>query len=154
MLGISDREAESRFGWFMRALRYGTPPHAGFAVGLDRLVMVLQNEPNIREVMPFPKTQTGYDPMTDSPSLVDEFQLRGAGHRPASRGARRPLAGEPAAALMDDLFAADREAHRRAAEPLAARLRPRTLDEVVGQRHLLAPAPPSGRWCGRGGRCR
>lgn len=75
ILGISDREAESRFGWFMRALRYGTPPHAGFAVGLDRLVMVLQDEPNIREVMPFPKTQSGLDPMTDSPGPVDDRQL-------------------------------------------------------------------------------
>lgn len=94
VLGISDREAESRFGWFMKALRYGTPPHAGFAVGLDRFVMVLQNEPNIREVMPFPKTQTGYDPMTDSPSLVDEFQLEelGIDLRPKVREA---LAGEP-----------------------------------------------------------
>lgn len=75
ILGISDREAESRFGWFMRALRYGTPPHAGFAVGVDRLVMILQNEPNIREVMPFPKTQSGYDPMTASPGPVDDRQL-------------------------------------------------------------------------------
>lgn len=75
ILGISDQEAESRFGWFMRALRYGTPPHAGFAVGVDRLVMILQNEPNIREVMPFPKTQSGYDPMTNSPSPVDDLQL-------------------------------------------------------------------------------
>jgi len=75
VLGISDREAESRFGWFMRALRYGTPPHAGFAVGIDRLVMILQDEPNIREVIPFPKTQSGYDPMTDSPGPVDDHQL-------------------------------------------------------------------------------
>jgi aspartyl-tRNA synthetase len=75
VLGISDREAESRFGWFIRALRYGTPPHAGFAVGIDRLVMILQNEPNIREVIPFPKTQSGYDPMTNSPSPVDDAQL-------------------------------------------------------------------------------
>jgi aspartyl-tRNA synthetase len=75
VLGISDREAESRFGWFMRALQYGTPPHAGFAVGIDRLVMILQNEPNIREVIPFPKTQSGYDPMTDSPGPVDDTQL-------------------------------------------------------------------------------
>ena len=96
VLGISDREAESRFGWFMRALRFGTPPHAGFAVGLDRFVMVLQNEPNIREVMPFPKTQTGYDPMTDSPSPVDESQLveLGIDLRPE---VRQTLSGEPAA---------------------------------------------------------
>ncbi|HEX5630129.1 MAG TPA: aspartate--tRNA ligase [Acidimicrobiia bacterium] len=96
ILGISEQEAESRFGWFMRALRYGTPPHAGFAVGLDRLVMVLQGEPNIREVMPFPKTQTGYDPMTDSPSLVDDHQLQelGIDLRPEVRAA---LSEPPAA---------------------------------------------------------
>lgn len=75
ILGISDEEAENRFGWFLRALRYGTPPHAGFAFGLDRLVMVLQDEPNIREVMPFPKTQSGFDPMTASPGPVDDTQL-------------------------------------------------------------------------------
>ena len=94
VLGISEEEAESRFGWFMRALRFGTPPHAGFAVGLDRLVMVLQNEPNIREVMPFPKTQTGYDPMTNSPGPVDELQLEelGIDLRPEVKAA---LAGEP-----------------------------------------------------------
>jgi len=94
ILGISDAEAESRFGWFMRALRFGTPPHAGFAVGLDRLVMILQDEPNIREVMPFPKTQTGYDPMTNSPSVVDDHQLRelGIDLRPEVRAS---LAGEP-----------------------------------------------------------
>jgi aspartyl-tRNA synthetase len=94
ILGISDAEAESRFGWFMRALRFGTPPHAGFAVGLDRLVMILQDEPNIREVMPFPKTQTGFDPMTDSPSPVDELQLQelGIDLRPEVRAS---LAGEP-----------------------------------------------------------
>jgi aspartyl-tRNA synthetase len=75
ILGISDEEAESRFGWFMRALRYGTPPHAGFAVGIDRLVAILQNEANIREVIPFPKTQTGMDPLTGSPGPVAGGQL-------------------------------------------------------------------------------
>ena len=75
VLGISTEEAESRFGWFVRALRYGTPPHAGFAVGIDRLVAILQGAPNIREVIPFPKTQTGLDPLTDSPSLVADEQL-------------------------------------------------------------------------------
>ncbi|MFN2487088.1 MAG: aspartate--tRNA ligase [Acidimicrobiia bacterium] len=75
ILGLSAEEQESRFGWFLRALRYGTPPHGGFAFGIDRLVMVLQEEANIRQVIPFPKTQTGHDPMTMSPSPVDEGQL-------------------------------------------------------------------------------
>ena len=75
VMGISDDEAEARFGWFLEALRYGTPPHAGFAIGIDRFVSILQDEPNIREVMPFPKTQTGADPLTGSPGRVDEEQL-------------------------------------------------------------------------------
>ncbi|HSG79997.1 MAG TPA: amino acid--tRNA ligase-related protein, partial [Acidimicrobiia bacterium] len=75
ILGITKSEAESRFGWFLRALRYGTPPHAGFAVGIDRLVSILRDEPNIREVIPFPKTQSGLDPLTQSPSLVSDVQL-------------------------------------------------------------------------------
>ncbi len=79
ILGVSDEEAESRFGWFLEALRFGTPPHAGFAFGIDRLVSILRNEPNIREVMPFPKTQTGADPLTKSPSRVTTDQLRELG---------------------------------------------------------------------------
>ncbi len=79
VLGISKGDAETRFGWFLEALRYGTPPHAGFAVGIDRLVAILQNQPNIREVIPFPKTQTGADPLTGSPSRVEEEQLRELG---------------------------------------------------------------------------
>jgi aspartyl-tRNA synthetase len=92
-LGISDEEAQSRFGWFMRGLRYGTPPHAGFAVGIDRIIAILRNEPNIREVIPFPKTQTGHDPLTQSPGYVDDAQLEelGIDLRPEVRVA---LAGE------------------------------------------------------------
>jgi aspartyl-tRNA synthetase len=75
VMGISEEEAEARFGWFLEALRYGTPPHAGFAIGIDRFVSILQDEPNIREVMPFPKTQTGADPLTGSPGRVDDVQL-------------------------------------------------------------------------------
>jgi aspartyl-tRNA synthetase len=90
VLGIDDETAEQRFGWFLTALSYGTPPHAGFAVGLDRLVSVLQNEVNIREVIPFPKTQTGVDPLTGSPSPVDETQLAelGIDLRPEVRAER------------------------------------------------------------------
>ncbi len=79
VLGISANEAESRFGWFMRALRYGTPPHAGFAIGLDRLLAILLGRASIRDVIPFPKTQRGIDPLTSSPSLVTEEQLRELG---------------------------------------------------------------------------
>ena len=75
ILGIDSEIAEQRFGWFLEALRYGTPPHAGFAFGIDRLVMVLQGEVSIREVIPFPKTQTGVDPMTGAPTWVDDNQL-------------------------------------------------------------------------------
>jgi aspartyl-tRNA synthetase len=79
ILGISPEEAEARFGWFLRALRFGTPPHAGFAMGIDRMVAALLDERNIREVTPFPKTQTGADPLTGSPTPVDEVQLRELG---------------------------------------------------------------------------
>jgi len=79
VMGISEQEAESRFGWFLEALRYGTPPHAGFAIGIDRLVSILRGEPNIREIIPFPKTQTGADPLTGSPSTVDDDQLEELG---------------------------------------------------------------------------
>jgi aspartyl-tRNA synthetase len=79
ILGISDEEAERRFGWFLEALRYGTPPHAGFAIGIDRMVAVLTNAPNIREVIPFPKTQSGADPLTGSPGRIESEQLRELG---------------------------------------------------------------------------
>ncbi len=75
ILGISAEEAERRFGWFIKALRFGTPPHAGFALGVDRFLAILQQETSIRDVIPFPKTQTGVDPMTGSPTAVDATQL-------------------------------------------------------------------------------
>jgi len=90
ILGIGAEEVERRFGWFIEALGYGTPPHAGFAVGIARLVSILQGEPNIREVIPFPKTQTGVDPLTGSPSPVEDHQLAelGIDLRPEVRAAR------------------------------------------------------------------
>ncbi len=79
VLGISDEEAASRFGFLLGAFRYGAPPHAGFAVGLDRLVAIFAGEDNIREVIAFPKTQSGWDPMTDSPKPIAPNALRDLG---------------------------------------------------------------------------
>ena len=94
ILGISPREAESRFGWFLEALRYGTPPHAGFAIGIDRLVAILRDEPSIREVIPFPKTQTGADPLTTAPTIVPDAGLRELG-LDLTPAARRALDAAP-----------------------------------------------------------
>jgi aspartyl-tRNA synthetase len=81
-LGISDEEAEARFGFLLSAFRYGAPPHGGFAVGLDRLTALLAGEENIREVIAFPKTQSGSDPLTGAPKPVDPRALNDVGLRP------------------------------------------------------------------------
>jgi aspartyl-tRNA synthetase len=81
LLGIDEDEAMRRFGFFLTPFRYGAPPHGGFAFGLDRLVAILAGEENIREVIAFPKTQSGSDPMTGSPTPVDPRQLGELGLR-------------------------------------------------------------------------
>jgi aspartyl-tRNA synthetase len=79
LLGIDAAEAQKRFGFLLDAFRFGAPPHAGFAFGIDRLVAVLAGEENIREVIAFPKTQSGSDPLTDAPLPIDAVQLRDLG---------------------------------------------------------------------------
>ncbi len=79
LLGIGPDDAEDRFGYLLRAFDYGTPPHAGFAVGLDRLVASLAGEESIREVIAFPKTQTGHEPMLSTPAPVSQAHLEELG---------------------------------------------------------------------------
>jgi len=74
-LGIDEHEANRKFGFFLKPFTYGAPPHGGFAFGLDRLVAILAGEENIREVIAFPKTQSGQDPMTGAPNPAEAAQL-------------------------------------------------------------------------------
>jgi aspartyl-tRNA synthetase len=78
-LGMTEEEARSRFGFFLEALEYGTPPHGGIALGLDRIVMILAGAESLREVIPFPKTARAVDLMVDAPTPVSEAQLRDLG---------------------------------------------------------------------------
>jgi aspartyl-tRNA synthetase len=82
LIGFDPVEAQQRFGFLLDAFRYGAPPHAGFAVGIDRFVAILAGEENIREVIAFPKTQSGADPLTGAPTPIDPTQLRDLGLRP------------------------------------------------------------------------
>ena len=81
LLGINEEEADRRFGFFLEPFKYGAPPHGGFAYGLERLAAILAGEENIREVIAFPKPQSGLDPMTGAPSEVDTVQLSELGIR-------------------------------------------------------------------------
>ena len=81
LLGISEAEAEARFGFLLDALRYGAPPHGGIAFGIDRVVAVIAGRESIRDVMAFPKTASGWDPLTGAPAPVDDAQLTELGLR-------------------------------------------------------------------------
>jgi aspartyl-tRNA synthetase len=100
LLGIEPEVAQARFGFLLDAFRYGAPPHAGFAFGIDRLAALLAGEENIREVIAFPKTQSGADPLTGAPNPIESTQLRELGlalAKPAtSPGGSKPKPpGEP-----------------------------------------------------------
>ena len=89
VIGIGPEEAHRRFGTILTAFRYGAPPHGGIAPGVDRLIMLLTDEPNIREVMAFPKTQAARDEMMDAPGPVSEVATQGAEHLPTPTPRRR-----------------------------------------------------------------
>ncbi len=84
-LGLTEQQLRSRFGFFIDALTYGTPPHGGIALGVDRIAMLLAGEKSLREVIAFPKTTAAQDLMADSPSEVDAAQLDQLGIAIASR---------------------------------------------------------------------
>jgi len=84
-LGMTDEEAHERFGFFLDALEYGTPPHGGIALGLDRIVMILAGATSLREVIAFPKTAKAIDLMVDAPTPVSEQQLKELSLRVATR---------------------------------------------------------------------
>jgi aspartyl-tRNA synthetase len=85
-LGMTDEEAKERFGFFLEALTFGTPPHGGIALGLDRIAMILAGAPSLREVIAFPKTAKAIDLMVDAPTPVSDTQLRELHIRPVLKG--------------------------------------------------------------------
>ena len=137
-LGISAEQAEARFGFLLGAFRYGAPPHAGFAFGVDRLVAILAGEENIREVIAYPKTQSGADLLTGAPTPLPAATLAELGIRVVVP----PSAAGAGVSLFAD--AADRRLQRQA--PLAARLRPAPSMRSWARSTSSAPVPPCAGW--------
>jgi aspartyl-tRNA synthetase len=88
VIGIDEQQAEERFGFLLEALRYGAPPHGGIAYGVDRITALLHRTDSIRDVIAFPKTASGGDPLTGAPAPVDERQLRDLGISVRSGGGK------------------------------------------------------------------
>jgi aspartyl-tRNA synthetase len=81
MLGLSPADIDAQFGWFVDALAHGAPPHGGVGMGLDRVLMAMTGSSSLRDIIAFPKTQTGTDPLSGAPAPVDGTQLRDLGLR-------------------------------------------------------------------------
>jgi hypothetical protein len=124
-LGMTEEEAKSRFGFFLEALEYGTPPHGGIALGLDRIVMIIAGGESLREVIPFPKTARAVDLMVDAPTPVSEAQLRELGIRVARRANADPVVMmqhygiELCEALETVLTQQSQQVHRNLYSPVA-----------------------------------
>ena len=133
-LGISDEDAESRFGFLLGAFRYGAPPHGGFAVGLDRLVALLAGEDNIREVIAYPKTQSGADLMSGAPQPLGPKQLAELGIRVGRRPRRHRDPSAPRGPSEPERDARARPAERAAAARPTCSTSPPTTSSRPGRR--------------------